>query len=61
MGVSTAIVIPAMPYYLYALPGDRTPYYRSVRLLRQRAFGDWSEPMQNLHELVSEFERGAQL
>jgi hypothetical protein len=61
MGIPTAIVIPAMPYYLYALPGDRTPYYRSVRLLRQRAFGDWSEPMQNLQQLVSEFERGAQL
>jgi hypothetical protein len=61
MGVPTAIIIPAMPYYLYALPGDRTPYYRSVKLLRQRTFGDWSEPMRNLQQLVSEFERGAQL
>jgi len=44
MGVETWIVTPILPYYLWALPGDRTPYYDSVRLFRQDRYGNWSAP-----------------
>ena len=44
MGVATWIVVPILPYYLWALPGKSTPYYDSVTLLRQERYGSWVEP-----------------
>jgi hypothetical protein len=43
MGVETWVVIPIMPYYLYAIDGPTTPYYDSMRLFRQPEFGHWTE------------------
>lgn len=42
MGVPTWIITPIMPYYLWALPGNKTVWYDSVRLFRQTQFGDWT-------------------
>jgi hypothetical protein len=42
MGVPTWIIVPVLPYYLWAKPGDTTEWYDSVRLFRQKAHGDWS-------------------
>ena len=44
MGVETWIVVPVLSYYLWALPGDVTPYYDSVTLFRQQEYGSWKEP-----------------
>ena len=44
MGVETWVVTPVMPYFLYAMEGDRTPYYDSMRLFRQEVFGEWEAP-----------------
>ena len=38
MGVETWIVVPVLSYYLWALPGDVTPYYDSVTLFRQQEY-----------------------
>lgn len=48
MGVETWIIIPVLPYYLWALPGEKTPYYDSVTLFRQTKYGDWTEPFDKL-------------
>jgi hypothetical protein len=59
MGVPTWVVIPIMGYYLYAEPGDHTPYYNSMRLFRQQKYGDWTHPFEQIkslnysHELLS--------
>lgn len=59
MGVPTWVVIPIMGYYLYAEPGDQTPYYNSMRLFRQQKYGDWTQPFEQIkslnysHELLS--------
>lgn len=42
MGVETWIVVPILPYYLWAKPGSTTEWYDSVRLFRQEVYGDWS-------------------
>jgi hypothetical protein len=42
MGVPTWIIVPVLPYYLWAKPGDTTEWYDSVRLFRQKTHGDWS-------------------
>jgi hypothetical protein len=59
MGIPTWVVIPIMGYYLYAEPGNKTPYYNSMRLFRQQKYGDWTHPFEEIkslnysHELLS--------
>lgn len=43
MGVPTWVVTPILPYYIWATPGEKSPWYDSVRLFRQTKFEDWSE------------------
>ncbi len=50
MGIETWIVVPILSYYLWALPGDKTPYYDSVTLFRQEKYDDWSAPFKNIKE-----------
>ena len=54
MGVQTWTLIPVMPYYLYATPGDRVIYYDSMRLFRQQTFGDWTAPMDAVRRALDE-------
>jgi len=55
MGVPTWVVTPIMPYFLYALDGDRTPYYDGMRLFRQEIYGDWQAPFDKIKaELLGE-------
>lgn len=48
MGVETWVVIPVMPYFLYALPGADVPYYDSMRLFRQTTYGEWQQPFSDI-------------
>lgn len=50
MGTPTWIIIPVLSYYLWALPGNKTPHYDSVTLFRQESYGDWSIPMNKVKE-----------
>lgn len=43
MGVPTWVVIPILPYYIWAIPGEKVPWYDSVRLFRQTKHDDWTE------------------
>lgn len=53
MGIDTWVVTPVMPYFLYALAGDRTPYYNSFTLFRQEVFGSWLEPFVNIKKALN--------
>lgn len=44
MGVETWVVVPILPYYLWAYPGEKTDHYDSVTLFRQEQYGDWAAP-----------------
>ena len=44
LGVETWIVVPVLPYYMWALPGHSTPWYDTVTLYRQETYGDWTAP-----------------
>ena len=50
MGVETWVIIPILPYYLWALPGNKTPYYDSVKLYRQEKHGCWKAPFKNIKQ-----------
>lgn len=49
MGVPTWVVIPILPYYLWAIPGEKVPWYDSVRLFRQKEFGSWEHPFTDIN------------
>ena len=50
MGIETWIVVPILPYYLWALPGNTTPHYDSVTLFRQEKYGNWNAPFKTMTE-----------
>ena len=50
MGVETWTVIPVMPYFLYAQEGNTCPYYDSMKLIRQKEFGNWEDPFNLIKE-----------
>lgn len=54
MGKETWVVVPALPYYCWALPGNTSPWYDSVRLFRQKKYGDWKEPFDAIRAALEE-------
>lgn len=53
LGVPTWVAIPIMPYYTWAVPGDKTAWYNSVKLFRQTSYGKWQDVFDNIrHELI---------
>lgn len=53
MGVETWVIIPVMGYYLYAMDGEKTPYYDSMVLFRQEVFGNWEAPFNQIKSKLS--------
>lgn len=43
LGKKTWVLVPLLPYYVWALPGPRSPWYDSVTLFRQTQFGTWDQ------------------
>jgi len=50
MGIKTWIIIPIWPYYIWALPGNKTPYYDSVTLFRQETVDNWVTPFDQIRD-----------
>jgi hypothetical protein len=44
MGKPTWVIVPAMPYYCWAQPGNKSDWYPTVQLFRQEYYGDWTGP-----------------
>lgn len=54
LGKPTWILVPVLPYYLWALPGSTSPWYDSVRLFRQTRFGDWSDVFSKIEAALNQ-------
>lgn len=53
IGKPTWIITPIMPYYTWAVPGEKSKWYDSVKLFRQEKYGDWESPFIKIrHELT---------
>ncbi|MCC2630427.1 MAG: hypothetical protein K0S38_236 [Candidatus Paceibacter sp.] len=48
MGKKTWVITPIMPYYLWAMPGTKSPWYKSVTLFRQKDERDWNAPFDEI-------------
>jgi len=55
MGIKTWIVVPILPYYLWAFPGKFTPWYNSVQLFRQEIYGDWKDSFEAVKKDLNNF------
>lgn len=53
MNVPTWVLVPIMPYWPWARPGDKTAWYPSVRLFRQQKLGDWTATFEELRKALA--------
>lgn len=53
MGKETYVLVPRLNYYVWALPGDHSPWYGSeVTVLRQTQLACWQEPLSRLKQIL---------
>lgn len=52
MGKKTYVIVPILPYFIWAIPDERSVYYKNVRLFRQTVFKSWIEPFKKLNEVL---------
>lgn len=50
LGKETWVIVPVLPYYVWAIPGKKSVWYDSVTLFRQQQYGDWSHPLKAIRE-----------
>lgn len=57
MGKPTWVIVPLLPYHIWAYGGDHSPWYqKTTRVFRQVVFGDWTETFDKLEkEVVKHF------
>ena len=61
LGKSTWVIIPALPYYVWAQPGVTSKWYKSVRLFRQTAFNRWDDIEDKLKFELANWARGLRM
>ena len=54
LGIETWVIVPILPYYIWAFPGNKSPWYDSVTLYRQTEFGNWDETFEKLYADLEE-------
>lgn len=57
-GVKTWVVVPALPYFIWAREGDTSPWYNSVQLFRQSEFGQWNDVAADVRASLAKFVGG---
>lgn len=50
MGKETWVISPVLPYYIWALPIDTSPWYKNVKLYRQTQYGNWDDPFERIEK-----------
>jgi ADP-heptose:LPS heptosyltransferase len=55
MGKPTWVIVPMLPYHVWAYGGDHSPWYqKTTRVFRQTKFGDWTETFQKVSDELKE-------
>jgi hypothetical protein len=45
LGKETWIIVPVLPYYAWAVAGEKSVWYETVKLFRQEKYGEWDAPL----------------
>jgi hypothetical protein len=54
LGKETWVIVPVLPYYAWAVPNEKSVWYDSVRIFRQKEYGNWDAPLQAICEALQE-------
>ena len=54
LGKETWIIVPVLPYYLWAEPGESSAWYKNVRLFRQEKYGEWDAPLAAVRQALQD-------
>jgi len=54
LGIPTWVMVPVMPYYTWAMPGNTSPWYDSVRLFRKDG-ETWDPVLENIDKEFAAF------
>lgn len=54
LGIKTWVLLPYSPDYRWGLQGDRTRWYPSMRLFRQKKPGEWKEVFEEVKNVLKE-------
>jgi hypothetical protein len=54
LGMPAAALLPLAPDWRWLLGRDDSPWYPTLRLFRQRAWGDWTTPIQEMTDFVAQ-------
>lgn len=55
MGKPTWVIVPLLPYHVWAYGGDHSPWYQNTtKVFRQTKFGDWTETFQKVSDELKE-------
>ena len=52
LNLPTLLLIPDPPDFMALISGNKTPWYPSTRLLRQKSAGDWTHPLNRVKNLI---------
>lgn len=55
LGKKTWVLTPALPYFIWAIPGSTSPWYDSVRIFRQSEFGSWKNVETEVRTALGKF------
>lgn len=56
MGKPTWVIVPLLPYHIWAYGGEHSPWYqKTTRVFRQKVFGDWTETFDLLEKEVVKY------
>jgi hypothetical protein len=48
LGVKTWVIVPALPYYIWAKVSKKSAWYDSATIYRQEKYGSWDEPFKQI-------------
>ena len=55
MGKPTWVIVPILPYHVWAYGGDHSPWYqKTTKVFRQTKFGDWTDTFQKVSDELKE-------
>lgn len=54
LGKETWVIVPTLPYYLWAVNDSKSVWYNSVRIFRQVEYGNWDKPLAEIRQALEE-------
>jgi len=52
LGKETWVIVPVLPYYAWAVPGEKSVWYETVKLFRQETYGNWDAPLNEVRQTL---------